>query len=104
MHLFSPRVGGTVKVSATTSASTAARFPTNPQGQFQVRVTNDGTTWAYIAWGSSSVAATTSDTPVPPGRASGFTVTNPYSGEPLYYSVIMASLTANVHVAVGEGI
>ena len=104
-HLFAPREGGTVKVSATSSASSAAKFPTEPRGSFQVRVSNDGTTWGYIKWAAdSSVAATTSDIPLAPGQVTGFTVRNPDRSLPLYYSVIMASGTANVHVTVGEGI
>lgn len=105
VYLFAPRDGGKTKVSATNSASTAAKFPTNPTGSFQIRVCNDGTTWAYIAWSSSSsVAATTSDEPIPPGQCVGFTVMNVARDFPLYYSVIMASSTANVTVSVGAGI
>lgn len=104
-YLFAPRAGGTTKVSATGSASTAAKFPTAPTGSFQIRVCNDGTTWAYIAWSSSNaIAATTSDYPIPPGQCVGFTVLNPARDEPTYYSVIMASATANVTVSVGAGI
>jgi len=104
-ELFSPRAGGKARVSATGSASTAARFPTDPSGSFQVRVCNDGTTWGYIAWSSSSaVTATTSDEPLPPGQCVGFTVMNQQSQAPLYYSVIMASGTANITVSVGNGI
>ena len=101
--LFHPRT--TTKVSATSSASTAAQFLGGPGGKFQIRVCNDGTTWAYIKWDrDSAVAATTSDLPIPPGQCVGFTVNNLPGTLPTYYSVIMASGTANVHVTVGDGI
>jgi hypothetical protein len=104
-YLFSPRAGGKTRTAATNSASTAAQFPTRPNGSFQIRVCNDGTTWGYIAWSSSSsVAATTSDEPLPPGQCVGFTVMNEGNNSPLYYSVIMASSTANITVSVGSGI
>lgn len=102
-YLFDPIA--TTKVSATNSASTAAMFPGTPQGEFTIRVCNDGTTWAYIKWSSSSsVAATTSDLPIPPGQCVGFSVRNTDREWPLYYSVIMASSTANVSVTTGQGI
>lgn len=105
VYLFSPRAGGKVKVSATNSASSAAQFPTNPDGSFQIRVCNDGTTWGYITWGkNASIAATTSDEPIPPGQCVGFTVMNQLNQEQLYYSVIMASGTANITISVGQGI
>jgi hypothetical protein len=103
-RLFSP-AAAPIKVAATGSASAGQVFAAAPQGEFQIRVTNDGTTWAYITWSSSSaVAATTSDHPLPPGMASGFTVRNDAVSGTLFFSVIMASGTANIHVTTGHGV
>lgn len=101
-YLFAPVA--TTKVSASGTASGAALFPGTPDGPFQIRVCNDGTTWAYIAMGTSSVTATTSDIPIPPGQCVGFTVRNTARDRPIYYSIIMASSTANVSVTTGTGI
>ena len=104
-RLFAPQA--TVKVAATTSASTAAALPGTRQGGggFQLRMLNDGTTVAHIAFGSSSVAATTSDFPIAPGSLpQGITLANPANGGVIYYSVIMDTSTANVYLTVGDGL
>lgn len=103
--LFKPQA--TVKVAATSAASTAAVLPGTRQGagQFQLRMVNDGTTMAHIAFGTSSVAATTSDFPIAPNSLpQGMTLANPAKDGVIYYSVIMDSGTANVYLTVGDGI
>ena len=102
MKLFEAKA--TVRQAATNSASAAALIPGQPEGPYQVRVVNDGTTMAYIAFGGSTVAATTSDLPVPPNVPCGFSVNSPQAAGARYFSVIMASGTANVSVSSGWGI
>lgn len=106
VKLFAPQA--TTKVAATSSASGGAVLPgTRGQtGPFQIRLLNDGTTVAHIAFGTStSVAATTSDLPIAPNSLpQGFTIANPDRASPVYFSVIMDSGTANVYVTTGDGI
>lgn len=103
MYLFAPQA--TTTQALTTSASTAKLLAGQPKsGAFQVRVYNDGTTLAYIAFGTSSVAAAVTDIPIPPGIPCGFTISNPAKGGAVYFSGIMASSTATMTVTTGDGI
>lgn len=103
-YRFAPIAGATVTQSATTS-SAATKIGGQPkQGAFAVRVYNAGTTLAYIEFGGSSVTATSSSIPIPPGVAQIFTMSNPANGGDLYFACIMASSTATISVTPGYGI
>jgi hypothetical protein len=104
MKLFAPQA--TTTQAATTAASTAKLIPgTRGQGgAYAVRIYNDGTTLGYIAFGDSSVAATTSDLPIPSALPCGFTIANPAKSPATHFSVIMASGTATFSVTTGDGI
>lgn len=106
MKLFAPQDGGTTTQAATTSASTAKLLAGSREGAggFQVRVYNDGTTLGYIEFGGSTVAATTSSIPIPPGIPCGFTIANAAAKGAPYFSVIMASGSATFSVTTGDGI
>jgi hypothetical protein len=104
---FQPTDGSTAKISGTTtSARVILGGQPSPGGQrFQVRVTNDGTTVAYLKFGASTVTATTSDIPLMPGSTSVFSVTVPeLNTTGLYAAAIMASGTANICLTTGAGI
>ena len=104
MELFAPQA--TVTQAATVTTSTPKLIPgTREQaGPYQVRIYNDGSTLGYIAWGDSTVTATTSSLPIPAGLPCGFTISNPAKGGPTHFAVIMASSTATFSFTVGDGI
>jgi hypothetical protein len=104
---FQPTDGATVKIAATTTTGNhILGGQPSPGGQrIQFRVTNDGTTVAYIRFGNSSVAATTSDIPLMPGSTSVLSVTVPDTlTTGLYAAAIMASGTANICFTTGVGL
>lgn len=105
---FQPTDGSTVKIAATVSSGRhilGGQPDTSDNQRFQVRVTNDGTTVAYIKFGDSTVAATAADIPLMPGSTSVFSLSVPYGVTTgLYAAAIMASGTANVCFTTGVGI
>lgn len=104
---FRPTDGSTVTIAATTTTgSHILGGQPSPGGQvFQVRVVNDGTTVAYVKFGTSSVAATVADIPILGGSTSVLTVAVPEAVTTgLYAAVKMASGTANLYFTTGAGI
>lgn len=95
--------GATVSISVTSAASAATALgltftPASNSGA-QVMVTNTGSNTAFITFGGSTVAATTSGIPIPAGVVEVFTV-NQYM---TYVSAITASSTTTVYFTVGIG-
>lgn len=96
---------GTANIAATTtSANVALPIGCPPTGSErpQVRVYNSGTTLAFIAFGDSSVAATASSIPIPPGASipvEKFSV--PFGAT--HVACILASGTGTVYFTSGFG-
>lgn len=98
---FSP---SSTTVNISVGASTANVKLTNQRGEVQVRVVNNGSATAWIAFGDSNVAATlAASAPMPPASIDIFTVVAPYSGD-LYVAAIAAGATGVVYFTPGAGI
>lgn len=90
-------------VVAATTANTAVTIRA-AAGPMQVRVMNNGTATAWIAFGDNTVtASSTKDIPVPSGGAEVFTVNVPDGGS-LYAAAIAAAATGPVFFTPGVGI
>lgn len=124
---FQPVVGpnaSTIALSATTASSAVALPTANPPGTYgasganpsaaavalQFAIWNAGSTFAFVAFGGSSVAATVPTTqaagsfPVSPGAGyNGPPATITVSGNPGYVAAIMASSTATLYICPGNG-
>lgn len=104
---FQPTDGATVKIAATIASGRIllGGQPSPPGQRFQVRVTNDGTTVAYVKFGSSTVAATAADMPLMPGSTSVISLTVPDTVTTgMYGAAIMATGTANISFTTGTGL
>lgn len=99
MDLFSP---GSTTVNIDVGAASARVALTSSRGKVQVRVMNNGSATAWIAFGDSTVTvALASGMPVGPGQTAGFTL--PDSG-PLYAAAIAAGSTGKIYFTPGSGI
>lgn len=90
----------TVAISATTSSGSAtiANFPSfNNSGT--ILVSNTGSVWVFVAWGSSApTASATNGVPIPPNGQRIFSVANV-----THVAAITASSTATVYFTPGNG-
>lgn len=98
MRAFRPS-GQPVKVTVSASASTATKIGDDP---VSVRIANTGTATIWVKFGGSSVAATTSDYPVPAGVVE--VVTPNTASRPVYVSVIASGATGDAYFNGGTGI
>lgn len=88
-----------VKVTVSGSASTAVELGDNPE---TVRIANTGTATVWIKFGNKTVAAATTDFPVPAGVVE---VIRPNTPErPVYVSAIAAGSTGDIYFNAGSGI
>lgn len=98
MNPFKPE-GANTKITVSSSASAATKLSDNPDC---VRICNTGTATVWVKFGDSSVAATTSDYPVPAGMTE---VIRPApTTRPLYVSVIAAGSTGDIYFTPGSGL
>lgn len=101
---FQPTDGANVTRSATTTSANVQVISGAPQGRIQVRLVNDGTTVAFVKFGSdNTVTATSADIPLVGGVPLIVSVDIPVGGV-LWLAAKMASGTANVYAQPGVGI
>lgn len=87
----------TVSIAGTTSSARSV-LTNSPVKSKDVLLYNSGTTLAFFRFGDSSVVATTTDTPLPPGTLPIF-----FAGDNTHVAVIMASGTATIYATSGFG-
>jgi len=98
---FVPSIAHTVLIDV--GATTANVKLYNERGPISVRVYNDGSATAWIAFGDSSVtASTTADMPVGAGKDIELTVQNTGNG-PLFAAAIAAGATGEIYFTPGRG-
>lgn len=92
---FKPVPGTTVSLAATTVSASAQINP----GKFSrhLRIVNTGSVTAFVEFGESGVAATTSAIPILAGSVEIFSVPDQY------VAAITASGTAQMYFTPGEG-
>lgn len=103
MNPFCPIDDATASVSVTTSSANAL-IKADPEGAFQLRLYNAGTSTAFYAVGNSSVTAAVTDVPIPSGAVEVITVQNPQSAPVTHIAAITASGTATLYASTGFGI
>ena len=94
---FEP-VGATVNLAVTSTTGRVARTLIGEDAA-QVRIVNAGTVTVFLAFGGSSIDATTSGMPLLPGTAEVFTLTK----EMTNIAAITASGTATIYATTGRG-
>ena len=97
IDLFSPIATTAVSVSAST-ASGALTMPTTPANP-TVRVYNSTAVVVFIKFGTSTVTAATTDTPIPAGGVEAFSI-NP---NVTHIAGITASGTGTLYATTGFG-
>jgi hypothetical protein len=103
MHPFRAAAGKTKNIDVSSSNQSVKLWETG-EATKQVRVKNSGTADAFIAFGSSTIAATTTlDMPVGPGVTEVFTVSS-NNGAPLYAAAIAAGSTGKIYFTPGVGL
>lgn len=96
---FKPE-GTNVKVTVSSAASSGTKLTDNPD---TVRIANIGTAVVWVKFGASStVAATTSDYPVPASFTE--TIRLPVQSGPVFLSVIAAGSTGDIYFTPGSGL
>lgn len=103
MRSFSPTDDATASISVTTSTAASALKKAGG-GAFQLRILNDGSATAFIAFGASGVEAAVTDYPVPAGAIEVITIQNPDKDPVTHAAAITASGTATVYLTTGDGI
>ena len=89
----------TVTVSASTTSANVALGATRSASGFSVMCTNAGSNLAFIAFGTSTVAATTAGIPVMPGAQ--IVVEAP--AQATYVAAITGSSTTTMYFTPGQG-
>lgn len=90
-----PGAGTSLAVTATTGASTATALSGAPQ----VMVTNTGAQTGFVAFGGSTIAATTTSIPIPAGAIEVFSL-DPTLG---YVSALTATSSTQLYFTGGRG-
>ena len=98
MTPFAP--GNTVKITVAAASGRVALQ--ERRGPFQVRVCNLGTATAWIKFGDGTVAATTSDLPIPGNGFTEVITVNPDTATP-YVAAIAAAATGDIAFTLGGG-
>jgi len=97
---------GTVSLACTSTSGNVALPANKPTGRFQIRVHNKGPNTAFIRKGTdNTVAAATTDMPIPAGAVEVFTLMNREASPITHIAGICASgETATLYFTVGAGI
>lgn len=95
---FFPLGNASLALTASTSASTATALTQTEQPVWQEYVVNNGPQTAFLAFGGSAVAATTTSIPIPSGTTRLFTLNEGQA----YVSAITATTTAGVYLVGGR--
>ena len=98
MEAFAPAKD--FSLSATSSSS---RVNIEALGRVQVRMWNSGAVPVFFKAGTSTVTATTSSTPLPPGSVECFTFYRNSDDSQIYIAGITASGSATVYITTGDG-
>lgn len=96
--VFSP-FGATQSLAVTTTTGNVALTVPGAPITFEVRLFNDGSSTAFIAFGSSTVEATATSLPIPSGGVEIFAV-NPAT---THIAAITASGTTTIYATSGRG-
>lgn len=98
MQPFRPTPAATVNIDVSGSSQRVAIRPTN-----SIRVMNNGTATAWIAFGDATITASTSTgMPVGPGVTEVVRFSNK-DGSPLYAAAIAAASTGKIYFTPGDG-
>lgn len=104
MNPFHPIPNSTVSISATTTSANVA-LQKVPSGKFHLRIHNAGPSTIFFNRGpDSTIAATTSNMPVPSGAVEVITINNTDASPVNYVAAITASSTATVYFTLGWGV
>lgn len=98
--VFRPLDAGTVSLSATTGSS-RVRLP-EVAGRRQYRIHNAGSVPVFVRFGGVSIAAATTDMPIPGGVVETFSL-DALDGGPLYLAGITSSGSATLYATSGYG-
>jgi hypothetical protein len=92
--------GATVNIDVSSSTG-AVQIAAGDNSIFQVRVMNNGTATAWIAFGTATLSATTTaGIPIGPGVTEVFSV----SANPVWVAAIAAGSTGKIYFTPGSGI
>lgn len=97
LDVFEP-VGATVSLAVTNTTGRVARTMLGELAG-QVRLVNSGTVIVFVAFGGSTIDATTAGIPLLPGTAEVFTLTSDQTN----IAGITASGTATLYATTGRG-
>lgn len=103
---FEPSGGGLgVSLSCTTTSGTSSRTALVGTGNTFV-ISNTGEVWGFVAFGDSSIAATTAYMAIPPGASVTISLVAPDRGatEWTHVAGITASGTTTIQISRGFGI
>lgn len=101
---FEPSGGGLgVSLSCTTSSGTSSRTALAGTGNTFV-ISNTGNEWGHVAFGDSSVVATTAYMAIPPGASVTVSVNAPREVEWTHVAGITASGTTTIQISRGFGV
>lgn len=99
LEVFDPMTADTTALAATNATGNAAiNVPASSAGSLTVRVYNSGTVTIFIAFGGSTVVATTAKMPIPAGNTEVFSI-----GAATYIAGITASGSGTLYVTPGRG-
>jgi hypothetical protein len=99
MQLFTPKIGQTFSLSASTTSAPQALNPAQIASS-SWRIYNAGNVPVFVKWGSGTQTATTAAMPLAPGAVEVFGKLDSWDN----VAVITASGTATVYFTPGEGI
>lgn len=98
MNIFT-KTSDSKTISATTSSARVDLAATNSASSVDVIVSNQGTTWAYVEFGDSTVTASATGVAIGPGVQ--MTLGKP--AQATYAAAIMVSGSATIHFCPGLG-
>lgn len=98
--LFVPQNGGLGASLACTAASSRVAFPSPTEGSVFC-INNLGTDYVYLAFGDSSVVATTSHLAFPPGLSYMAIPNARGGGAPTYFAGITGGAAITVQISAG---
>lgn len=102
-YAFEPSGGGLgISLACTTTSGTSSRTALVGEGNSFV-ISNTGSVWAHVAFGSSTIVATTACMAVPPGTCLTVSL-NPRDTDWTHAAGITASSTTTLQITRGFGI
>lgn len=103
-YAFEPSGGGLgVSLALTTTSGVSSRTALVGTGNSFV-ISNTGNDWAHIAFGDSSIVATTACMAIPPGASVTISLNGPRETEWTHVAGITASGTTTIQISRGFGV